>query len=137
MITRACADCPFLKESSYLHPDRAREIGENALSWDGMIFWCHKTAYSDGEHTRTTNGQHCAGSTIFSEKHGVATQAMRIAGRLRLYDPDQMRGHELVYDSLEDMVDGHLVDRTARNRKTAAGGGDEESASKRSPDSNP
>lgn len=137
MLKQPCRRCPFLKSMGYLNAERAREIALNAASWDGVAWWCHETVdYSDDQRS-TAPSQHCAGSAIFSEKHGVATQALRIAGRLGLYDPSAMKGVELVYDSVEEMVDGHLADRNTGGGKKAACGGTENHPAERSEDSDP
>jgi hypothetical protein len=138
LIHRPCDNCPFLKSMSYLRPARARELAENALSWDGQAFWCHKTLDQFTVATNTkSDAMHCAGSAILSEKHGIVTQSLRIAGRLGLYNPDQLRGHDLVYESLEEMVDGHLADRDTGRGQEAAGGSAAEDAPERAADSDP
>lgn len=85
-----------------MHRERAKEIAENALSWDGEAFWCHKTTYAGtGKRGRV---KHCAGSAIFSERHGVVTQALRIGERLGVYDPAKLQGHDRVFETTEEMV---------------------------------
>jgi hypothetical protein len=94
-----------------LHRSRALEIGRMMLNFNGGVFPCHETIdYDEDEEDHIRNaGQHCAGALIFAEKNGNATQMMRIAERLRLYDHTKLKkNHHLVFDSLKEMV-AHLT----------------------------
>jgi hypothetical protein len=106
-MTRPCAECPFTRgaDAVRLRSGRVREIAGNMLRSDGGDFPCHKTL--DKPHT-----EHCVGALIFAEKHGACTQMMRVLGRIGLYDPRRLRGHETVFDSLDEML------RTALDRRT-------------------
>lgn len=102
-LKRPCDDCPFLKEGGIrLRKERARDIAEMMLSRDGGSFACHKTTEAGGSEGPE---QHCSGALIFAEKHETATQVMRIAERLQMYDHRKLQGHDDVFDTLEEMVD--------------------------------
>lgn len=104
-LKRPCEDCPFLKKGGIrLRKARAEEIGGMMISRDGGTFACHKTTDAGGSEGPV---QHCAGALIFAEKNEIATQAMRIAERLRMYDHTLLQGHEDVFDTLEEMVDAN------------------------------
>lgn len=88
-LKKPCQNCPFLKGTPMrLLPERAKEVLDNMLSYNGGYFACHKTTESDeeGDAQATTNSSHCAGALIFAEKQGNATQMMRIDERLGFYD---------------------------------------------------
>lgn len=104
-LKRPCEDCPFLKEGGIrLRKARAEEIGGMMLSRDGGTFACHKTTEAGGGEGPE---QHCAGALVFAEKNEIATQAMRIAERLRMYDYTTLQGHDDVFDTLEEMLDAN------------------------------
>lgn len=108
-----CADCPFLKVGGIrLHPERVREIaGAFLTEGGGGAFPCHKTVEhgdEDGDGNTTIANpcdvSICAGGLVFAMKHATENQIMQIGRRLRWWKPDAMRGHELVFDSLEAML---------------------------------
>jgi hypothetical protein len=104
-LKRPCEDCPFLKEGGIrLRKARAEEIGGMMLSSDGGTFACHKTTDSGGSEGPE---QHCAGALIFAEKHHTATQSMRVAERLRMYDFTKLQGEDDVFDTIEEMLDAN------------------------------
>lgn len=104
-LIRPCDDCPFLKHGGIrLRKARAEEIGGMMISRDGGTFACHKTTDSGGSEGPV---QHCAGALVFAEKNEIATQAMRIAERLQMYDHTKLQGHDDVFDTLEEMVDAN------------------------------
>lgn len=78
----------------------------------GKTFACHKLVKrtDDAEYTEDYSGDtpHCAGALIFAEKNGNATQMMRIAERLRMYDPRRLMSDQAVVDSVFDDV-GEMV----------------------------
>lgn len=87
-LKRPCNNCPFRQKGGVrLHPDRAAEIGSMMLDKRGGTFTCHKTAHALGA-PRKKPEQHCAGALLFAELQGSATQPMRIAERLGIYDRD-------------------------------------------------
>jgi hypothetical protein len=109
-LKRPCDNCPFLKQGGIrLAPARASGLVENALSEQGNDFPCHKTVeYEDDQPPNTQDASHCVGSIIFSLKHDVETQMMRIAARLRLYDPAEIMADKKavasVFDSASQMM---------------------------------
>jgi hypothetical protein len=110
-----CHNCPFLRVGHIpLTPGRVREISRLMCSSNGGEFPCHKTTISSrdgGECVSTTDSLHCAGALIYAEKNGNATQMMRIAERLGMYDPQALmsdaRVVALVFDDEQQMLDGH------------------------------
>ena len=112
-MKKPCDNCPFLREGGIrLTPDRVREIGGMMLSPDGGEFPCHKTV--DNERRRPSDEEHCAGAMIFAEKNGNATQTLRIAERLRLYDAASLMANE---EAVASVFCG-LAEMLAVNRKT-------------------
>lgn len=102
-----CDGCPFLKVGGVKQLRRAREIAMAMASTQGASFACHKTLdYSDeGEGRETPGTQHCAGGLVFMEKvNPSGTQLIRIMERIGAYDRRQFKGHELVFDSVAEMV---------------------------------
>lgn len=105
-----CSNCPFLRKGGIrLTQGRVKEIAGNMLSPDGKTFACHKTTKACGdEMVETGNSRHCAGALIFSEKHENATQMIRIAERLGLYDRKKLMSNrevgDLVFDSVLEML---------------------------------
>lgn len=112
-----CRDCPFRSDiEPYLRPGRAQEIAQTLL--DGGGFACHKTVdYSDslddlesesyGQGRVTADSQQCAGALATMERGGHMGQQARIAARLGLYDPEQLKPDAPVYGSLTDWVAAH------------------------------
>lgn len=102
-----CANCPF-RTDKYFHltHQRAQDIADSLR--DGGDFPCHKTLdYSlPGGPDRNGPGvQRCAGMLIVMEKSEGPNQIMRIAERLRLYDPTRLDMDAPVYDSLDAFVE--------------------------------
>lgn len=94
-----CDNCPFLKVGGVrLTMARVQEIAGGALMSQGRTFQCHKTL------KRGQKEAHCGGALIFAEKNGNATQMMRIAERLGMYDADALKAQDTVFDTLEDML---------------------------------
>jgi hypothetical protein len=100
-----CENCPFLRDGGVrLLPERVLEIGSNLLHRDGGPFLCHKTVdYTDEYGDITIESQHCAGALLFALKNGSETRVMRLARRLG-WDPATLRGHERVFESVEEML---------------------------------
>lgn len=92
-MTHPCANCPFRSDiRPFLHRDRAAEIADSLLLFDES-FPCHKTTEhdDDGEYVPGVEGeQHCAGAMILLWKLRRPNQGMRIAMRLRLFDPEKL-----------------------------------------------
>lgn len=97
-LTRPCSNCPFRRGMGFLRRARARQIGENMLSFDGGSFICHRTAGKTEAH--------CAGAAIFADKNGVQTQMMRIEQRLGLMgDPATFADRDDIVDDLDELVE--------------------------------
>lgn len=119
-MTKPCPTCPFLREGGIrIHPHRAREIADMMLDSQGGVFPCHHTVDhdriddEDGSYLPGSSDVHCAGALIFNEIVGkCGTQMMRIAERLRLYDPSKFTAEvkALVFATRREML--------AANRKT-------------------
>lgn len=100
-LKRPCNDCPFRKEGGlFLHKERIKEIGAIATN-DLMTFTCHKTLEAEKK-------QHCAGAMIFAEKHNRPTVAMRLAAMWEIYNPEEMLGHDEVWESLDQWLE-HVI----------------------------
>jgi hypothetical protein len=111
-LTKPCEDCPFRKGTPMsLHEERVLEITDMMLNSQGGVFPCHKTVDydSDEDEQWRTGKQHCAGALIFAEKHKTATQMMRIAERLGMYDARKvLENVDLVFDDVDEMLQ-HLT----------------------------
>lgn len=102
-LRRPCADCPFLKDGALeLAPGRLDGIVETLVSDDHSMFQCHKTVHNertggewadDGTYTASGQESMCAGATIYLEKVGRPTVAMRIGRALRMYAPAVLEPH--------------------------------------------
>lgn len=113
-----CANCPFRSDvRPYITAGRAKEI----LTSQGE-FHCHKTVELGepiedddetwGEVLEDKNAQVCAGFLICLENDGSPNQMMRIAERLRLYDPSKLRMDAPVYKSVREAVAAHRRKRS-------------------------
>lgn len=106
-MTGPCDSCPFLRGTPMrLSTGRVEEITAMLLNTQGGSFPCHKTTEfgDDGEHLPHSKEVHCAGALIFMEKHQTQTQIVRIAHRLGIYDPDKLANHDLVFGSVQEMI---------------------------------
>lgn len=120
------ADCPFRKKNG-IRLTRARVMEVAACAENpGGGFPCHKTVkFTDDEESYDQESydqekaKHCAGALVFADKQGASSQMMRICERLGVYDPSKLRGHDIVFDSIEeDMLDTAVdIRRTPRKRK--------------------
>jgi hypothetical protein len=74
-----------------------------------------KGIWDDGECERVEgpNSLQCAGALIFAEKNGNATQMMRIAERLGMYDPRKLNMDADVFDDIDEMLE-MAIDRPRR-----------------------
>lgn len=126
---RPCPECPFQRDGEGRTPvrlmtGRIREIASNMLSPAGGEFPCHKTVRRDhdGEGCapgRNRDGErHCAGALIFAEKNENATQMMRIAERIGLYDPTRLEGHDLVFDDVDEWMETAIDRPRSRRRRS-------------------
>ncbi len=111
-LTNPCSNCPFRTDVvPYLRAERVEEI-ERGLGHGE--FYCHKTTQhddkddeenEDGSYHPTHNEMHCAGALILLEKLERPSQMMRIAERLRMYDPTKLNMAAPVFDTFEDMIE--------------------------------
>lgn len=114
-LKRPCKDCPFrndkLHQKGWLGKERATAIYQNLL--DGVNFPCHKThdySKDDGNgFTHQEGHQFCAGALIMLENENKTahSQALRMAMRLKLYDPDRLDMWSSVFKSGDEFVDWH------------------------------
>lgn len=113
-----CSNCPFLRKGGIrLTKPRVMEIAGNMLTPDGKTFACHKTTSDAGDRmVETASSRHCAGALIFAEKNQNATQMMRIAERLRMYDARKLMAEKEVCDLVFDSVREMLAANRSRHR---------------------
>lgn len=117
-LKKPCKDCPFRKDKAHqkgwLGETKATKIYENLL--DGGLFPCHKTHdYSQDSHDEQgkfihqQDHQFCAGALILleNEQNTAQSQALRMAMRLSLYDPDDLDLQSPVFDNGNDFIDFH------------------------------
>lgn len=130
-LKRPCDQCPFTRaeRAARVSPGRARQIGKAMLDSDSGEFLCHKTfewkddpdGSDDPYLVENAKTQHCAGALIFALKNDNETQMMRIAARLRLFDPDAIMADEAVcatvFDDLREMVAAHRTSGLRRPTK--------------------
>jgi hypothetical protein len=82
-----------------------KEIAGNMCSPDGKTFACHKTtADVNGQLAEVSSSRHCAGALIYSENHKNATQIMRIAERLGMYDARKLKAEKEIVDRVFDSM---------------------------------
>lgn len=114
-MKRPCDNCPFLKTGGIrLGKSRIREIVRTVTDSQGATFSCYATVdynkLDEDEdtytHHPTEDERHCAGGLIFAEKQKKASQMVRIAERLGLYDYKRLDqdAFPLVFDSLAQML---------------------------------
>lgn len=111
-LKKPCHDCPFLRKGGIrLTQARVREIAGGLLDSQGHTFACHKTVdheNDDGERMENRDTRHCAGALIFAEKNRNATQMMRIAERLGIYDAGELMKNKAVvrtvFRDLQEML---------------------------------
>ncbi len=137
-MTSPCDNCPFRRKGFIpLKSTRADQIAQLMLITAGGAggeFPCHKTTVDcedeDGfsDLRETKDSLHCAGALIFAEKQGSATQMMRIAERLGMYDAKALMENnpavDEVFDTVDEMVeahqemeDGRTLSRRVRTRR--------------------
>jgi hypothetical protein len=128
-MTRPCDLCPFRRDTKGLHglhPSTAAKFGEQMLGTQGGSFVCHKTTrvVDDDFVDAGEDSKACAGSLIFAEKNGNATQLMRIMERLGFYDPEKLMSQpkevlDSVFDDLDEMIEANrrASRRPKRKRK--------------------
>jgi hypothetical protein len=106
-LTAPCATCPFKRAGGIrLRRERAREIARAAIDAQGQYFPCHKTVThnDEGESVPSNDQQYCAGAIAFALNVGRVNQYLRIMERLGGWNPEAIRGRQLVFDSVAEMV---------------------------------
>ncbi len=108
-MNKPCESCPFLiKPPFVLRSGRATEFADCLRR--GGPFNCHKTTCETGDGSE----QFCTGAllTMENERDGdedapgcMANQAARICARLGSFNPNELEGHDRVYNSLEEWAD--------------------------------
>ena len=109
-LTKACAMCPFKKDTfeGWLGEERAQEIADSLL-YEGKTFPCHKTTVHDenGDVDYGNQTQHCAGALNMLETMNKPNQMMRIAERLGLYNHTKLQDAEECFEHADDFVERH------------------------------
>lgn len=107
-MTHPCKSCPFRSDiRPFLRRDRAAEIADSLLLFD-QSFPCHKTTEhdDDGEYVPDREGEHhCAGAMILLWHLKRPNQWMRIAMRLRLFDPEHLAMDAPVFRDDQAFID--------------------------------
>ncbi len=123
-LTTPCGNCPFKREGHIpLRPDRAEEIADGQLRSNGPTFTCHKTATAgrSGMQVNGKNAAHCAGALIFQLKNDNMTQVVRVAHRLKLFDPERLMSNEAavasVFDDESEMIEAYTDDERAEAKR--------------------
>lgn len=119
-----CDQCPFTRkpDAVRLDADRVEEICGSFLTEPGSMFPCHKTVEvdddceDDDERARWSDRpgwQMCAGGLILAEKllPENPVSMLQLAERFGLYDRTQLRGHDTVFDSVDEMLATALTRR--------------------------
>ncbi len=108
-LKRPCKDCPFLKSNGYLRRTRAIEIAE--VLRNDASFSCHKTVdYSvDSEHRSCEHDSFCAGALVVmdNEDNLFMNVLPRLGALLDDFRPEELRGHDDAFESLEAFIEGH------------------------------
>lgn len=112
-LTAPCADCPFRADKPFpLKADRVREIlGDprrpRGQWWPADSFVCHRTVdYDCDDGHVTSKSQQCAGVMIILHREGRYNQAMQLAERFGLWNPDRLDMAAPVYFSTQDAING-------------------------------
>jgi hypothetical protein len=120
-LVRPCKLCPFRTDvEPYLRPSRVTEIEQSILG--GAEFPCHETTGAKtGKPRPRSEHVHCAGALILMENNGRASQMMRIAERLGLYDARKLDGDAPVYESFLAMrrAQPRIPPKPAKRKKKA------------------
>lgn len=109
-VKRPCDDCPFRREGGVrLEVPRILQIVNAITTNPGSTFACHKTT---GVMCDPPPGgqQHCAGALVFADKLERLDypQLHRIALRLGMLRPDELRDRDAVFDDLDEMLDSAI-----------------------------
>lgn len=114
-LKKPCKDCPFRNDKphqkGWLGEQRADEIYQSLL--DGGNFPCHKTHdYTDDddrEFKHQDSHQFCAGALIMlnKEHNTLQSQALRMAIRLGLYNPNDLDVSSPVFENGVQFIKYH------------------------------
>jgi hypothetical protein len=109
-LTRPCSNCPFRSDRPFhMHAERVREIlGGGERWWPAASFVCHKTIIygDDDDMTISPTAQQCAGVMAILHREGRPNDAMQIAERMGLWDPNKLDPTAPFYASTEDAIKG-------------------------------
>ncbi len=123
-LKRPCAKCPWRKDclKGWLGESRADELAKDVILGDSP-FWCHETTNfqdrdefldDEGEARYNPNGkeQFCAGALILEKKVNQGGNfAIRIGRMFDGFKYEDLKGEELVFDSVEDFIKHHTNNR--------------------------
>lgn len=119
-ITSPCGNCPFRREGGIrLHPQRAREIAKAAILATGKAFPCHKTvdydtADENGDTVPSGDESYCAGAIAFALNTRMENQLLRIARRLGMWKPRDIKNRAEVFRSVSEMISAQLDRKVSR-----------------------
>jgi len=116
-LTRPCGNCPFRSDIRFgLSPERVREIlggsrrGKATTWWPAASFPCHKTIeYGEDDDDKTTippTAQQCAGVMWILRKENRPNDAMQLAERLGLWNPESLDPTAPFYQSTKAAIEG-------------------------------
>ncbi len=119
-----CKTCPFRKDSMFgwLGEDRATEIIDCIAGGSHGSFTCHNTnEFGEDDEgfgiaIETDKSEHCAGALILLHKTGRTNFAMRFGYMLKIFNGDDLKNQDSVFDRLEDFI-RHHAGITPRNKK--------------------
>lgn len=116
-LKKPCKDCPFRNDKphqkGWLGKERASRIYNGLIGGD--CFPCHKThnytddELGDGQFVHQEGHQFCAGALIMleNEKTTHQSQALRMAVRLGLYNPNDLDKDSPIFKDGEEFIDWH------------------------------
>lgn len=112
-LKKPCANCPFRNDlppelKGWLGRERAENIARSVLQED-KTFQCHKT------FGNPHGGSMCAGALAMLKKAGkeessFGNQAVQIAERFKMYNPNDIPDDAPVFGSIKEMGDFHACD---------------------------
>jgi hypothetical protein len=109
-LKKPCKDCPFRKDCSkkWLGKQRATEVANSVF--EDKTFSCHKTtgAESGTEKPQMEHSQ-CVGAMLLLDKEqGIHSNMLfRLATHLFDFNPQNLKGYELVFDTRQEMIEHH------------------------------
>lgn len=107
--TSPCGDCPFRRVGGVRHGRERMRAYASYFGFPGASFPCHQTRPADCDNSTWEawrNGQTiCAGGLLFAQKYHEQNVLVMIAVACGAFDPATLIGHELVFDTLEEMLE--------------------------------